>query len=355
MLLKALPVRGDPLTLFRKLAAGQERAFLFQSAEGPRRLAELSMVGFDPAATLTLDGAWRVGGDFDLDVDEARSPAENLRRALAAVGGKVAPEHRYLGGLVGSFAYEYAARTERLPVHRDGWPEVDMGLYLDGVVFDHPKAQVYYFSHGRDRSAEVLKAAAQRVEPGPVHGADLHRAPGQADFERMVARGQEHIREGDVFQVVLSKRVEGRLRGDPLTFYEGLLRTNPSPYMYVIRAGERQLLGSSPEMLLRVHQGKVTTFPIAGTRPLGANALEREALAREMVNDPKERAEHAMLVDLARNDVGRVARFGSVEVTDYMRVERYSHVQHLVSTVEGELAPGRDALDAFNALFPAGT
>lgn len=355
MLLKSLSLRDDPPTLFRKLAAGRERAFLFQSAEGPRRLAELSMLGFDPALAVSFDGRWRVEGDgLDASLDEARSPTENLRSLLRHASG-VDPTYRYLGGLVGYIGYEYAARLERIPAHRDGFPELELGLYLDGVVYDHARGQVFYFSHGKDRSREVEEAASRSAERGPVQGQGLARAPEEPRFHRMVERAKRYIYDGDIFQVVLSKRVEGRLRGDPMTFYEHLLRTNPSPYMYVIRAGERQLLGSSPEMLVRVQQGRVETFPIAGTRPMGRTAQDTEALAREMLADPKERAEHAMLVDLARNDVGRVARFGSVGVPEQMLVESYSHVQHLVSRVEGELAPGKDALDAFNALFPAGT
>ena len=356
MLQRVLRIAEDPLTLFRKLCEGQPRAFLFQSAEGPRRLAELSMLGFDPQAAITLHhGRWEVEGDPGAPPDESRTPAANLRAVLAAQQAKVDPAHRYLGGLVGAFGYEYAARIERVPTHANGFPEVDLGLYLDGVVYDHRQGQVFYFSHGADRSREVEAAAARRADAGPVRGRDIARHPEQGRFERMVARAHEHIVEGDVFQVVLSKQVQGRLEGDPLTFYEHLLRTNPSPYMYIIRSGERQVIGSSPEMLLRVQQGRVETFPIAGTRPLGKDAAETAALAADLRGDPKELAEHAMLVDLARNDVGRVATFGKVAVAEHLQVERYSHVQHMVSRVVGELAPGKDALDAFHALFPAGT
>jgi anthranilate synthase component I len=353
MLRKALPPGTDPLALFRGLRSQHERAFLLQSAEGPRRLAEFSMVGFGPQAAVQLDGdRWVAHGDAR--VDEARSVADNLRGLLPRVAG---PDqgYRFLGGLVGSFGYAYAAHVENVPARREG-PDLDLGLYLDGVVFDHARGIVFYFSHGRDRSAEVEAALHARPAPAqPARLRDVARAPGEAAFHKMVERAKHHITEGDIFQVVLSKKVQGTLEGDPLALYEGLLRTNPSPYMYCLQSGPRLLVGSSPEMLVRVHRGKVETFPIAGTRPLGETPDATERLAEEMLADPKERAEHAMLVDLARNDVGRVARFGSVRVPEQMRVERYSHVQHLVSRVEGELAPGKDSIDALHAVFPAGT
>jgi anthranilate synthase component I len=353
MLRKALRIRDDPLGAFRKVAAGQDRAFLFQSAEGPRRLAEYSMVGFAPAASVTLDGTrWEVDGDAPLV--EGPKPSDALRGLLRHGAAGADLGYRYLGGLVGYVGYEYAARIEEVPAHRDG-PVLDMGLYLDGIVFDHVRGQVFYFSHGKDRSALVEAALAKPAQPGAVQGNALASTPDQPRFEAMVRKAKEHIREGDVFQVVLSKKVQGRLEGDPLTFYEHLLRRNPSPYMYCLRSGERTIVGSSPEMLVRVQQGKVETYPIAGTRPLGETPAETEALAADLKADPKERAEHAMLVDLARNDVGRVSAYGTVQVHDPMHLERFSHVQHMVSRVEGRLAPGKDALDAFDALFPAGT
>ncbi|MCA1813648.1 MAG: anthranilate synthase component I family protein [Halobacteriales archaeon] len=354
MLRKALHLRDDPLTLFRKLCGLGSRAFLFQSAEGPRMLAEYSMLGFAPASGLTLhQGRWATEGDAR--VDEARSIGDNLRGALPRVPPRD-EGYRFLGGLVGSFGYEYVSHLEKLPAHRSEWPELDLGLYLDGIVFDHVRGQTFYFSHGADRSAQVEQAAQQRLdEPAPARGVDLRRVPDEAAFCKQVERAKHHIQLGDIFQVVLSKQVQGRLDGDPLALYEGLLRTNPSPYMYCIQSGERMLVGSSPEMLVRVHRGKVETFPIAGTRPLGDTPEDTERLEHELQADAKEQAEHAMLVDLARNDVGRVARYGSVRVSERQRILRYSHVQHMVSKVEAELAPGKDALDAFHALFPAGT
>jgi len=182
-------------------------------------------------------------------------------------------------------------------------------------------------------------------------GSDFPRAP----FLAAVGRIQEYIRAGDAFQVVLSQRLCSPLRAHPFSLYRSLRRLNPSPYMFYLNFGPVQLAGASPEMLVRLEGGRVITRPIAGTRPRGATLAEDHALERDLLADPKELAEHAMLLDLGRNDVGRVSAYGTVQVTEAMRVERYSHVMHLVSEVTGELAPGRDAVDALAACFPAGT
>ncbi|MGW8289355.1 MAG: anthranilate synthase component I family protein, partial [Candidatus Bathyarchaeia archaeon] len=174
-------------------------------------------------------------------------------------------------------------------------------------------------------------------------------------FEEAVKKAKEYIRSGDIFQVVLSKRYDFRFKGDLMTFYRSLREINPSPYMYFFKAGKRQIIGSSPEMLARVDNRVVETYPIAGTRPCVENPKENKRLAEELLADPKERAEHVMLVDLARNDVGKVAKFGSVHIPEFMKVHRYSHVQHIVSQVVGELQNDKECYDALRAVFPAGT
>ena len=174
-------------------------------------------------------------------------------------------------------------------------------------------------------------------------------------FEKSVEKAKEYITSGDIFQVVLSKRYDFRFKGDLVTFYRSLRDINPSPYMYFLKAGNRKIIGSSPEMLVRVDNRVVETFPIAGTRPCVKDPSENKRLAEELLADPKERAEHVMLVDLARNDVGKIAKFGSVNVPEFMKVHRYSHVQHIVSQVVGDLREDRESYDALRAVFPAGT
>jgi anthranilate synthase component 1 len=240
-----------------------------------------------------------------------------------------------------------------VPVHSDSpFPEFEFGLYLDGVIVDHVRKKAEYFAHGRSRFDELPDAKTA----APKFRADSPKPQVRPErFMDEVATAKTAVRDGEAFQVVLSRRDYGRMAGDPLAFYEALRRLNPSPYMYYLDFGMRRVIGASPEMLLRVEDHTATTFPIAGTRPLGTTLPEMERLRAELSADEKERAEHNMLVDLARNDLGKVCRFGTVQVPQYMTVERYSHVQHLVSRVEGDLAAGRDALDAFAAMFPAGT
>ena len=355
MLLRELRVPFDPAADFARLFAAHRKGFLLESAEGPERLARYSLLGVDPVGSVRLEeGRLRTEGDLP-DPRTGEEPLAYLRRLLDA--RPVTDQgYRYLGGLVGSFSYEFVQRLERVePRPGAPVPEFELGLYLDGLVFDHLTRRVVYFSHGADRSAEFEELARRAVDLAPPRfGAPRASVP-DAAFEKMVEQAKSHITEGDVFQVVLSRRFDMDVDGDLLPYYEALKRANPSPYMYYLQNGERRLVGASPEMLVRVDGGRVETFPIAGTRPMGATPEETEALARELLADPKEAAEHAMLVDLARNDVGRVAEYGTVRVSELRKVERFSHVQHIVSKVEGRLRPGRHALDAFAALFPAGT
>jgi len=339
----------DPYSLFAASRDDHPHAFILESLSGPARLAERTFVGFDPEMIISyVAGVLRSNGET-IKTDR---PIAALRSILAKHDASGIPG-RYVGGLVGYVSYEFVRNLDSVPAHADSpFPEFEFGLYLDGVIVDHVLRRAEYFSHGRSRVEDLPKAA--KTEP------ELHADPpkpqiGQGRFMEAVRTAKEAIAEGDAFQVVLSRRDYGRMTGDPLAFYEALRAMNPSPYMYYLDFGVRRVIGASPEMLLRVEDLTATTFPIAGTRPSGTTLPETERFRRELLADEKERAEHNMLVDLGRNDLGKVCRFGSVRVPQYMSVERYSHVQHLVSRVEGELAPGRDSLDAFAAMFPAGT
>ena len=356
MLVRELPLPFDPGAHFARLLASHDDGFLLESAEGPERLARYSILGLDPVGKVRLDkGRIRIDGQLPPPRDD-EEPLAYLRR-LVELHPTTDQGYRYLGGLVGYSSYELVERLERLPSRgaSGAFPTFEYGLYLDGLVFDRLTRRVVYFSHGADRSAEFTARAQEHVEhEPPVFGAPRANVDA-ARFGKMVETAKHHIHEGDIFQVVLSRRFDMDLRGDLLPYYEALKRANPSPYMYYLKNGERRIVGASPEMLVRVDGGRVETFPIAGTRPMGATEADTERLAKELLADPKEAAEHAMLVDLARNDVGRVAEFGTVRVSESRKIERFSHVQHIVSKVEGRLRPGRNAVDAFAALFPAGT
>ncbi len=236
------------------------------------------------------------------------------------------------------------------------FPDFELGLFLDGITYDHRQGRAYYFSYGEDR-LPIVQEALEGAEL-PVEG--LRVGPFDQDlcrqeFQGAVEQIRQAIRAGEIYQAVLSRELFASYDGDLLAFYRALRRINPSPYMFFLDFGERIIAGSSPEMLVAVLGERVITYPIAGTRPLGSRQRERERYRQELLADEKERAEHAMLVDLARNDIGRVSEYGSVRVPHFLSVECFSHVQHLVSRVEGRLRRDLDALDAFAALFPAGT
>jgi len=339
----------DPYALFAASRDLHPHAFLLESLTGPERLREYTFVGFDPEMTITYrSGVLRT----NWDTMKTDRPFEALRRILEERATPDAPGP-FVGGLVGYVSFEFVHNLERVPVHlASPFPEFEFGLYLDGVIVDHVRHRAEYFSHGASRADDLPKANGS----DPAFHADPASPEGRPEeFVAAVDAARARIREGEAFQIVLSRRERGTMSGDPLAFYEALRRINPSPYMYYLDFGARRVIGSSPEMLLRVQGRTATTFPIAGTRPMGSSPAETDRLAADLASDEKERAEHNMLVDLARNDLGKVCEFGSVAVPQYMEVERYSHVQHLVSRVEGRLAQGQDALDAFAAVFPAGT
>jgi anthranilate synthase component 1 len=222
-------------------------------------------------------------------------------------------------------------------------------------VFDHRQKRAFYYYSSDNRFAEVERLIAQPGDSEALAYDQPKVNVTKKRFEEAVEKAKEYIVSGDIFQVVLSKRYDFRVKGNLMAFYRSLRAINPSPYMYFFKAGDKQIVGSSPEMLVRVENRVVETFPIAGTRQCMENQGANRRLARELLADPKERAEHVMLVDLARNDVGKIAKFGSVRVPEFMKVHRYSHVQHIVSQVVGDLQEDKECYDALRAIFPAGT
>lgn len=367
--------------IYRKLAGNRPGTVLLESAEQGKRWARYSFVGVRTAGVLTeRDGRTEWLGEPipGLTVDLPTDPLEAVRvLARRLRTARTAPDLPPLtGGLVGYLGYDVVRRLERLPERTDpdlGMPELAMMLVTDLAVLDHTDGSVLLIANvldprGYDDAVARLDAMAKAItapvppgvavlEPAGAPPVTSNLAPGL--FEDGVERIRRHIRAGDVFQVVLSQRFEVPTTAGALDLYRVLRATNPSPYMYLLRFAGREtpfdVVGSSPEALVTVTGTQVVVHPPAGTRPRGATEEEDVRLAESLLADPKERAEHVMLVDLARNDLGRVCVPGTVEVPDFMRVEHYSHVMHLVSTVAGEVSEGRDALDVFDATFPAGT
>ncbi len=267
-------------------------------------------------------------------------------------------EFRLVGGAVGYISYDTIRYWEKLPQNTNddlNFPDAQLGIFDDGIVFDHKQKRAFYYYSSTNRFSEVHNLIKQPSNHETLTCSKPKVNVTKERFEKAVDKAKDYVASGDIFQVVLSKRFGFRVKGDLIAFYRSLREINPSPYMYFFKAGDRQIVGSSPEMLVRVDNRIVETFPIAGTRPSVKNQTENARLAKELLADPKERAEHVMLVDLARNDIGRIAKFGSVHVPEFMKVHRYSHVQHIVSQVVGDLKDELKCYDALRAVFPAGT
>ncbi len=365
----ALEVAADtetPVSAFLKLADGARQAFLFESVEGGERVARWSFLGVRPKSILR----WHIGARGD--------PLEKLERALAKVRpAPITGLPPFSGGHVGMLSYDAVRLFEpRVPcTHADelGFPDA-LWMNFDTVVaFDHVRrcAQIVTWTNPSPavsgarayaRALRRLQSVARRLRSQLPRRERVTCAPGKlrprinkADFLRSVAKAKEAISAGDCQQIVLSQRFETTVGVSPFALYRALRRVNPSPYLFFVRDGPRALIGSSPETLVRLRGNDIAVRPIAGTRRRGANPHQDVALEAELLGDPKENAEHTMLVDLGRNDVGRVSAIGSVQVVTLKKIERYSHVMHMVSEIQGRLAPKRSALDVLRATFPAGT
>ncbi len=352
--------RVSPLDLFAKICTCYDYAYILESVEGHEKLAEYSFIGFNPSLVLTVkNGKAEVYNRVteEKTISKADDP---LLLTKELIGSQHIPQegHRFLGGAVGYVSYDSIRYWEKLPeiaVDDLKLPDFEMGIFNDGIIFNHKSGETFYYYIGENRLSQIATLMGRNCEIDTFTYSEPKANIKQTEFEKIVAKAKEYIASGDIFQVVLSKRYEFRFEGSLIPFYTALRKINPSPYMYFLKMGSRQLVGSSPEMLVRVENGIVETFPIAGTRPRVKDAGENEALMRELLLDPKECAEHVMLVDLARNDIGKVSEFGTVHVPEFMQVYQYSHVQHIVSRVTGRLKRCCDCYDALRAFFPAGT
>ena len=356
---KKISLARSPLEIFSKLYTHNENAYLLESIEGPKKLAQYSFIGFDPTLTVQIKNGEAVTRNETTGEESREKTSDPLLIIKKLVKGTVHnKEHRFVGGAVGYISYDAVRYWEKLPKMTSddlNFPDVQLGVFDDGIVFDHRQKRAFYYYSSDNRLAEVERLLRQSSDCEALSYKQPKVNVTKEYFEKAVEKAKEYVASGDIFQVVLSKRYEFRVEGDLIEFYRSLREINPSPYMYFLKAGDRQIVGSSPEMLVRVDNRRVETFPIAGTRPCVRENSENRRLAKELLADPKERAEHVMLVDLARNDVGKISKFGSVRVPEFMKVHRYSHVQHIVSQVVGDLKEDCECYDALRAVFPAGT
>lgn len=335
-----------------RLAKHFEATFILESREGPKRMSRYSFVGANPAGIIRFDQELTVTGTLPAPSSD-QSPLEYLRRVQSFyhIDDHTSP---FIGGLVGSFGYDFARVMESsLAGPQESWPRFELGLYLDALVYDHHEQTVTYVSRGEDRSAQWAAILAQPANAPTLKVEDMITPVADAEFEESVREAQKLIRAGECFQIVLSRPFTAAFTGSLTHLYAALREQHAVPYLFHVRCQGRQQVGASPEMLVRVRNGQAETFPIAGTRPITGDTSLDEAAAKDLLADRKETAEHAMLVDLARNDLGRTCNH--VEVQEFQAIKQFRHVQHLVSRVTATLQPGMDALDAFAGVFPAGT
>ncbi|MGE5245749.1 MAG: anthranilate synthase component I [Betaproteobacteria bacterium] len=367
-----------PVSAFLKVAEHADYAFLLESVEGGEHVGRYSFLGKDPFLILrsrdgrtTIERAGRTS-------ESERPFVDTLRSLMADFRSPFVPElPRFTGGAVGFLGYGASSWFEPvlgdLGAGADGADQAGFMLFDTVLAFDHVQHRILIIANARITADEDLESLYQfacakiqflerelerglsQVRSDGARSLDVRSNMTREQYEQRVRTAKEHIAAGDIYQVVLSQRFETEVDVDPFTVYRALRRVNPSPYMYFVRMGGVSVVGSSPEMLVRVEGARVETHPIAGTRPRGRTDEEDRRLAEELKRNEKERAEHVMLVDLGRNDIGRVSEYGSVRVPQFMGLERFSHVMHLTSVVEGRLADDRDRLDALVSCFPAGT
>jgi len=371
-----------PVTAFNAIAADSAHAFLLESVVGGENMARYSFLAADPQLTYEARGRRVVIDNHNGDKSEEMvpDPLARMSELLESYRAVHLPElPRFAGGMVGYAGYDIVRYYEPLPDAPEDdrkLPDLLFGLYDTMVVFDHASKTILVISHahvdidgvesGYEKACERVAKTVEKLS-GPkqtqVGHIQRHGDPSisfssnfkRDEFEKAVEACKEYIRAGDIFQVVLSQRLRVDTDVDPYDVYRALRVVNPSPFMFYLKSPQVVLVGASPEIMCRVEDGVITNRPLAGTRRRGRTEQEDQALERELLADPKERAEHIMLVDLGRNDVGRVAELGSVELTDLMVIERYSHVMHISSNVRGKLAEGMDAFDALRVSLPVGT
>ena len=347
-----LELTGTQFEIYNKFSRNYTHSFLFESLTGPEELAETSIMGFDPSIIVKgysdkVIFLYKNGTQKIIKTDD---PLKTLKQFLEKISDQ---SYRYLGGAVGVINYDAVTLWEKIPQsHSIDMPLMEFGIYEDGILYDNKQNKSFYFYYNENRINKI-KLSENKFDD--FHVSEISVNLDKSKFVKIVDQAKKYIHDGDIFQVVLSRRFNFEANGDYLKVYKILRSMNPSPYLYHMKMNDRTIIGASPEMLLRVTGDVVETFPIAGTRKITDDETQNEQLKQEMLHDEKEIAEHTMLVDLGRNDIGRVCKYGSVHVEELMEVKRFSHVQHMVTHVVGNLDKKYDMFDAFKAVFPAGT
>ena len=348
----SLSLDGNQFEIYNKISRNYKYSFLFESLTGPEELSETSIMGFDPE--------FIVKGYYDKITIEKRDgtvesvkTSDPLNKIKELVLKTTDQSYRYLGGAVGNINYDAIRLWEKIPKnHVTEEPIMEFGIYTDGILFDNKQKKLLYFYYENNRIDEIKRSESNF---GDFTISEIISNVDEEQFTNIVDKAKKYIYDGDIFQVVLSRKFSFNADGDYLKVYGKLRSLNPSPYLYHMKMDQKTIIGSSPEMLIRVTDDQIETFPIAGTRKITDDVEKNEKMRQELITDEKELAEHTMLVDLGRNDIGRVCDYGTVRVKELMEVKKFSHVQHMVTHVVGQLSSKFDMYDAFKAVFPAGT
>ena len=380
---KRIPIKTDlnadmltPLTVVRKLKNVSRHVFLLESAEQSKQWGRYTFLGYDPVLSFTCtDGTVSIKSGTEQSF-ECEDPDTQIRKIIrenrAPVVNGMPP---FVGGLVGYFSYDYIKYSEPSlkesePADKENFPDADLMLFDRLIVFDNYRQKIDLIVNIKTEDIETSyhkgELELESMKQLLLHGELAVNRPlklkspfrylfSREEYCNMVEKGKYYIREGDIFQIVLSNRIDADIEGSLLDTYRILRMENPSPYMFYFTGTDMEIAGASPETLVKLENGVLHTFPLAGTRPRGKSETEDAALEKDLLSDEKELAEHNMLVDLGRNDIGKISRFRSVEVEKYMHIEKFSHVMHIGSTIRGVIRDGLDALDAVDSILPAGT
>ena len=364
-----------PIEVLRILKGVSRHCYMLESMENQERWGRYTFLGYDPKMEITCMNGVMTIRNGSTQTKQVEHPGEAIKELLKEyTSPKVPGLPTFTGGLVGYFSYDYIKYSEpKLNLDAEdveGFKDVDLMLFDHVIAFDNLKQKIIVIANARTENLEREYERCQReieeildlirngvptpVEPGQITS-EFRALFSEEEYCSMVERAKKYIYEGDIFQVVLSNRLEADYEGSLLNTYRHLRTINPSPYMFYFSSDDMEVAGASPETLVKLEDGVLHTFPLAGTRPRGKTHQEDEALERELLADEKEKAEHNMLVDLGRNDLGKISKFGTVKVEKYMSIERYSHVMHIGSTVAGEIRDENTSLDAVDAVLPAGT
>ena len=347
-----LDLSENQFQIYNKISRNYSNSFLFESLTGPEILAETSVMGFDPKTIIKgySKKVEIVRKDQDTEIIQTDDPYTELKTLLKKSNRQ---EYRYLGGAVGIVNYDAIRLVEKIPNKHDASePLMEFGIYDDGILYDNLHKKLFYFFSEENRFKE-FKISDGHYES--FKATETIPNMSKENFSNIVNKAKKYIHDGDIFQVVLSRKFSFDVNGDNLTLYKTLRNLNPSPYMYHLKQNHKTIIGASPEMLVRITNDKVETFPIAGTRKITDDEEKNRKLSEELLHDEKEIAEHTMLVDLGRNDIGKVCKYGTVHPESLMKIKKFSHVQHIVTHVSGNLASKKNMFDAFQAVFPAGT